>query len=106
MSCSDFCTINFWFCRIANMLCKSVKGSYNQQSMLFLFSPRDSFDGRRPLACTETYLRCFALLSDMKHVDLEIEKTICGFGEGIFLLISLSHADVTRLCVHLNPQRG
>ncbi|XP_064914631.1 sushi domain-containing protein 4 isoform X1 [Columba livia] len=66
----------------------------------------DSFDGRRPLACTETYLRCFALLSDMKHADLEIEKTICGFGEGIFLLISLSHADVTRLGVHLNPQRG
>lgn len=72
----------------------------------FFFSPRDSFDGRRPLACTETCLRRIALLGDRNHEDLKIEKTICGFGEGIFLLINLPRDDVTRLGVHLNPQWG
>ncbi|XP_074898120.1 sushi domain-containing protein 4 isoform X1 [Buteo buteo] len=55
----------------------------------------DSFDGRRPLACTETCLRHIALFGDTNHEDLEIEKTICGFGEGIFLLVNLPCDDVT-----------
>lgn len=66
----------------------------------------DSFDGRRPLACTELSLRHIALWGDMNHEDSEIEKTLCGIGEGVFLLINLPRSDVTRLGVCLNPQQG
>lgn len=72
----------------------------------FFVSPRDSFDGRRPLACTESCLRHIELLGDMNHEDSETEKSLCGFGDGVFLLINYPRGDVTRLGVCLNPQRG
>lgn len=88
------------------MLCKRTKGSYNCNQCYFFFSPRDSFDGRRPLACTEMCLCRIVLLGDMNLEDLKIEKTICGFGEGIFLLTNFPRNSVTRLGVRVNPQWG
>lgn len=42
----------------------------------------------------------------MNREDSDIERTLCGFGEGVFLLTNLPRDDVTRLGVCLDPQQG